>query len=44
MRIIVGRENDQVDLAGVKWVMVDTCCLHIHADGGQAVIEEEKDE
>lgn len=42
MKIVVGREKDQIELAGVKWVMTDTCCLMMHADGTSAVIEEEQ--
>ena len=44
MKIIVGRENDQIELAGVKWVMTDTCRLIMHADGTSAVIEEDKED
>ena len=44
MKIIVGREKDQIELAGVKWVMADTCCLIMHADGTSAVIEEDDED
>lgn len=44
MRILIGTKTDQIELAGVEWIILDKLDLEIHVDGQQAVIEEVKDE
>ena len=44
MRIVIGTKTDQIELAGVEWIILDKLDLEIHVDGQQAVIEEVKDE
>lgn len=44
MRIIVGTKTDQIELAGVEWIILDKLDLEIHVDGQRAVIEEVKDD
>jgi hypothetical protein len=44
MKIIIGTQREQIELSDVKWIICDTCELRLHTDGGQAVIEEVKDE
>lgn len=44
MRILIGTKTDQIELAGVEWIILDKLDLEIHVDGERAVIEEVKDE
>lgn len=44
MKILIGTKTDQIELAGVEWIILDKLDLEIHVDGQQAVIEEVKDE
>lgn len=44
MRILIGTKTDQIELAGVEWIILDKLDLEIHVDGQQAVIEEVKDD
>lgn len=44
MKIVIGTRTEQIELSGVAWIIMDTCELKMHTDGGQAVIEEVKDE
>ena len=44
MKIIIGTKREQIEMAGVQWVIFDTCTLHMEADGNRAVIEELNDE
>ena len=44
MRVVIGTKTDQIELAGVEWIILDKLDLEIHVDGQQAVIEEVKDE
>lgn len=44
MRILIGTKTDQIELAGVEWIILDELDLEIHVDGERAVIEEVKDE
>ena len=43
MKILIGTKTDQIELAGVEWIILDKLDLEIHVDGQQAVIEEVKD-
>lgn len=44
MKILIGTKTDQIELAGVEWIILDKLDLEIHVDGRQAVIEEVKDD
>ena len=44
MTVVIGTKKDQIELAGVEWVILDKLDLEIHVDGQRAVIEEVKDE
>ena len=44
MTVVIGTKTDQIELAGVEWVILDKLDLEIHVDGQRAVIEEVKDE
>ena len=44
MRILIGTKTDQIELAGVEWIILDKLDMEIHVDGQQAVIEEVKDD
>ena len=44
MRIVIGTKTDQIELAGVEWIILDKLDLEVHVDGQRAVIEEVKDE
>lgn len=44
MKILIGTKTDQIELAGVEWIILDRLDLEIHVDGQQAVIEEVKDD
>ena len=44
MKILIGTKKDQIELAGVEWIILDELDLEIHVDGQRAVIEEVKDE
>lgn len=44
MRILIGTKTEQIELAGVEWIILDELDLEIHVDGERAVIEEVKDE
>lgn len=44
MRILVGTKTDQIELAGVEWIIIDKLDLEIHVDGQRAVIEEVKED
>ena len=44
MMIVIGTKTDQIELAGVEWIILDKLDLEIHVDGQRAVIEEVKDE
>lgn len=44
MKILIGTKTDQIELAGVEWIILDKLDLEIHVDGQRAVIEEVKDE
>ena len=42
MTVVIGTKTDQIELAGVEWIILDKLDLEIHTDGQQAVIEEVK--
>lgn len=44
MRILIGTKTDQIELAGVEWIILDKLDLEIHVDGERAVIEEVKED
>lgn len=44
MRILIGTKTDQIELAGVEWIILDKLDLEIHVDDQQAVIEEVKED
>lgn len=44
MRVIIGTKKEQIELAGVEWIILDKLDLEIHVDSERAVIEEVKDE
>ena len=44
MRILIGTKTDQIELAGVEWIILDKLDLEIHTDGQMAVIEEVKED
>ena len=44
MRILIGTKTDQIELAGVEWIILDKLDLEIHVDGQRAVIEEVKED
>ena len=44
MKIVIGTKKDQIELAGVEWIILDELDLEIHVDGQRVVIEEIKDE
>lgn len=44
MTIVIGTKKDQIELAGVEWIILDKLDLEIHVDGQQAVIEEVKED
>lgn len=44
MTIVIGTKTDQIELAGVEWILLDKLDLEIHVDGQQAVIEEVKED
>lgn len=44
MMVVIGTKTDQIELAGVDWIILDQLDLEIHVDGQRAVIEEVKDE
>lgn len=44
MRILIGTKKDQIELAGVEWIILDKLDLEIHVDGQHAVIEEVKED
>lgn len=44
MRILIGTKKDQIELAGVEWIILDKLDLEIHVDGQRAVIEEVKED
>lgn len=44
MKVVIGTKKEQIELQGVAWVICDTCELRLHTDGGQAVIEEVKED
>ena len=43
MRILIGTKTEQIELAGVDWIILDKLDLEIHVDGERAVIEEVKE-
>lgn len=43
MRILIGTKTEQIELAGVEWIILDKLDLEIHVDGERAVIEEVKE-
>ena len=44
MKVIIGTKTEQIELAGVEWIILDQLDLEIHVDGQQAVIEEVKED
>lgn len=44
MIVIVGTNREQIELAGVEWIILDELNLEIHVDGERAVIEEVKED
>lgn len=44
MTVVIGTKTDQIELAGVEWIILDKLDLEIHVDGQQAVIEEVKED
>lgn len=44
MKVIIGTKTEQIELAGVEWIILDELDLEIYVDGERAVIEEVKDE
>ena len=44
MMIVIGTKTDQIELAGVEWIILDKLDLEIHVDGQRAVIEEVKED
>ena len=44
MRILIGTKTEQIELAGVDWIILDELDLEIHVDGERAVIEEVKED
>ena len=44
MTIVIGTKTDQIELAGVEWIILDKLDLEIHVDGQRAVIEEVKED
>lgn len=44
MRILIGTKTEQIELAGVEWIILDKLDLEIHVDGERAVIEEVKED
>lgn len=44
MKAIIGTKKEQIEINNVAWIIVDTCELRLHTDGGQAVIEEVKED
>ena len=33
MKILIGTKTDQIELAGVEWIILDKLDLEIHVDG-----------
>ena len=44
MTVVIGTKTDQIELAGVEWIILDKVDLEIHVDGQRAVIEEVKED
>jgi len=44
MTVVIGTKTDQIELAGVEWIIIDKLDLEIHVDGQRAVIEEVKED
>lgn len=44
MTVMIGTKTDQIELAGVEWIILDKLDLEIHTDGQMAVIEEVKED
>ena len=43
MTVIIGTKTEQIELAGVAWIILNKLDLEIHVDGERAVIEEVKE-
>lgn len=44
MTVVIGTKTDQIELAGVEWIILDKLDLEIRVDGQRAVIEEVKED